>query len=58
MEWAGEEMNGELDTKARDTVAFNTIGTEPNSHLASDPGSEHHHLDTSEIGVNGGQLEI
>ena len=46
-----------LKTKARDTVAVNNIGTEPNDPLAYAPGSEHHRPTMSNLGGHGGQLE-
>ena len=44
-------------TKARDNVAVNTIGTEPNDPLAYAPGLEHHQRTMSKLGGQGGQLE-
>ena len=52
----GRDGDGELGGK--DTVAFNTIGTEPTTPLDYALGSEHNHSNTSKLGGHGGQLEI
>ena len=53
MTWWSGQYRGEIErckTKAKDTVAVNTIGMEPNAPLAYDQGSEHHHPTMSIIG--------
>ena len=37
--WQGEETEGDMQNQGKnDTVAFNTIGTDPSAPLAYDPG--------------------
>ena len=50
--------DGDRLNRWEDTVANVTLGTEPNSHLASAPGLELHHLIMSIIGGHGGRLDI
>ena len=54
---SGYEAGGETDNKVKnDTVAFNTIETEPITPLDYAPGSEHHHLTMSMLGGHGCRL--
>ena len=45
------------NTKAKDTVAVNTIETEDNAPLAYAPGLEHQHPTMGKLVGNGVQLE-